>query len=294
VVVHGAGAAIFGGFLYLFDVAFRWWLTTDLRKKLILVDAKASPEGFVTLSFPKKSFNYAPGQYIFVGIPVISLWEAHPFSISSSPYQETVTIHIRPSGDWTNALERLARRETKIQVTLQGPYGNALTEFEDIERTTYVFIAGGIGANPLLSMANQLIFQKFRGKSIEKIYFYWSFREPNLPCLFLAPDEFLFSYQERLDQFHGTFSDQSLKDSVHIQLFCTHRSPSGVSPVFEKHLQPGHLDIPATFKNIDSGRKGRPEGSVCVIGCGPESMALQISQLSKLYGFAHHLETFSY
>ena len=58
---------------------------------------KVLPAGVVRLSFPKrKGFDYDPGQYVFVMIPSVNVFEWHPFSISSSPHTDTVSCaHMR-------------------------------------------------------------------------------------------------------------------------------------------------------------------------------------------------------
>ena len=55
----------------------------------------------IRMEFDKKWFKYKAGQYVFICIPAISFTEFHPFSISSSPFNdESVVIHIRVLGDW--------------------------------------------------------------------------------------------------------------------------------------------------------------------------------------------------
>ncbi|KAG8574912.1 hypothetical protein GDO81_009385, partial [Engystomops pustulosus] len=51
------------------------------------------------------SFQYKPGDYVYLNIPVIAKYEWHPFTISSAPEQEdTLWLHIRSLGQWTNRL----------------------------------------------------------------------------------------------------------------------------------------------------------------------------------------------
>ncbi|XP_043193390.1 NADPH oxidase 5-like isoform X4 [Amphibalanus amphitrite] len=51
------------------------------------------------------SLVYHPGDYLFVNIPVIAKYEWHPFTISSAPEQDdTLWLHIRAVGGWTNRL----------------------------------------------------------------------------------------------------------------------------------------------------------------------------------------------
>ncbi|NXF60020.1 NOX5 oxidase, partial [Ciccaba nigrolineata] len=50
-------------------------------------------------------FRYKPGDYVYLNIPAIASYEWHPFTISSAPeQQETLWLHIRSLGQWTNKL----------------------------------------------------------------------------------------------------------------------------------------------------------------------------------------------
>ncbi|KAM9270469.1 NADPH oxidase 5-like [Cariama cristata] len=50
-------------------------------------------------------FHYKPGDYVYLKIPAIATYEWHPFTISSAPeQQETLWLHIRSLGQWTNKL----------------------------------------------------------------------------------------------------------------------------------------------------------------------------------------------
>ena len=43
------------------------------------------PCNLVRIAWPKGSFEYVGGQYAFICVPAISLWQWHPFSLSSHP-----------------------------------------------------------------------------------------------------------------------------------------------------------------------------------------------------------------
>ncbi|XP_069385186.1 NADPH oxidase 5 [Paralichthys olivaceus] len=56
-------------------------------------------------------FHFKPGDYIYINIPVIAKYEWHPFTISSAPEQsDTLWLHIRSMGQWTNRLYEHFRR----------------------------------------------------------------------------------------------------------------------------------------------------------------------------------------
>ncbi|CAK9832938.1 NADPH oxidase 5 [Anthophora retusa] len=57
-------------------------------------------------------FNYHPGDYVFVNIPIIARYEWHPFTISSAPEQQDyIWLHIRAVGEWTNSLYSYFEKE---------------------------------------------------------------------------------------------------------------------------------------------------------------------------------------
>ncbi|NXG69309.1 NOX5 oxidase, partial [Baryphthengus martii] len=58
-----------------------------------------------------QSFHYKPGDYIYLNIPAIATYEWHPFTISSAPeQQDTLWLHIRSLGQWTNKLYEYFQR----------------------------------------------------------------------------------------------------------------------------------------------------------------------------------------
>ena len=62
-------------------------------------------------------FDFHPGDYVFVNIPVIARYEWHPFTISSAPeHADYIWLHIRAVGEWTNSLYSYFERE---QIKLQ-------------------------------------------------------------------------------------------------------------------------------------------------------------------------------
>ncbi|XP_053575550.1 NADPH oxidase 5 [Bombina bombina] len=57
------------------------------------------------------SFQYKPGDFVYLNIPIIAKYEWHPFTISSAPEQaDTLWLHIRSLGQWTNSLYEYFRQ----------------------------------------------------------------------------------------------------------------------------------------------------------------------------------------
>ena len=105
-----------------------------------------------------KRMHFQPGQFIFIEIHNSNLpKEDHPFSISSSPNDETIRLSIKHLGDYTSKLELVKPGD---DVEVHGPYGQLNKEYFR-DRKDFVMVAGGIGVAPFLSLINS---DKERGK----------------------------------------------------------------------------------------------------------------------------------
>ncbi|KAK9516074.1 hypothetical protein VZT92_024035 [Zoarces viviparus] len=63
-------------------------------------------------------FHFKPGDYVYINIPTIAKYEWHPFTISSAPEQsESLWLHIRSMGQWTNRLYEYFRQPEDQQVS---------------------------------------------------------------------------------------------------------------------------------------------------------------------------------
>jgi predicted ferric reductase len=75
----------------------------------------------------------------------------HPFSITSAPGERALMITVKAVGDYTRALRRL---EVGADAVVEGPYGSF--SHQNVPRQRQLWIAGGIGVTPFLSMARGL------------------------------------------------------------------------------------------------------------------------------------------
>ena len=106
----------------------------------------------LTLTPLDEPLEFSPGQLVFVGLddPAVGR-ELHPFSITSEPGERTLRLVIKAAGDFTTGL-RAATPGSLCKV--EGPYGSFWREGAGSARQ--VWIAGGIGVTPFLSMARSL------------------------------------------------------------------------------------------------------------------------------------------
>ncbi len=101
-----------------------------------------------------RPYAFLPGQFHFLtiqstGLPV----EEHHFTIASSPAATgLVSSTIKACGDFTSALGAV---EPGDRVLVDGPYGRFSYLLHPAERR-FLFVAGGIGITPLMSMLRHM------------------------------------------------------------------------------------------------------------------------------------------
>jgi len=119
----------------------------------------------VELRVSGDAFNYKPGQYAFINVAEVSLFEWHPFTIASPVHgtaRNEIAFHIKAMGakTWTDALyryveDRQLRAGLNLPLTLSvdGPYG---TPIDFKAYANVILVAGGIGVTPCKSIFESL------------------------------------------------------------------------------------------------------------------------------------------
>ncbi|PRQ33834.1 putative NAD(P)H oxidase (H(2)O(2)-forming) [Rosa chinensis] len=138
-------------------------------------------------------FKYESGMYMFLKCPDLSNFEWHPFTITSAPGDDYLSVHIRALGDWTTELRNifsevssqlqctqttrkgtLIRTETRVKskkhelegnydpeqpvypkIVVKGPFGAPAQNYTKYD--ILLLIGLGIGATPFISIAKDII-----------------------------------------------------------------------------------------------------------------------------------------
>jgi predicted ferric reductase len=113
-----------------------------------LVEIKEdSSDIFTVRVLLNRSMSYTAGQFCFLRINKNKLYARHPFTIASSPKEEILSFSIKNTGRFTKTLKNM---EIGEKIFLDGPFG--LFTLKNKENYKIVFIAGGIGITPFVSM----------------------------------------------------------------------------------------------------------------------------------------------
>ncbi|KAL9224638.1 hypothetical protein vseg_000656 [Gypsophila vaccaria] len=142
-----------------------------------LIKVSELPGNVFTLVMSKpQGFKYKSGQYIFVQCPAISKFEWHPFSITSAPGDNFLSVHIRIVGDWTQQLKRVfTEGRTSVstigrlnfteeggirprglpRLRVDGPYGAPAQDYQNYD--VLLLVGLGIGATPFISILKDLL-----------------------------------------------------------------------------------------------------------------------------------------
>lgn len=145
----GIAAWVYRAFLFnIFNKKLKYEITNINKKRFGIIEVSMKP-----VSEPLK---FLAGQFAFFKFPTISKREQHPFTISSHPYTDGLRITVKDLGDYTNSFN--SKIKIGDSVLVEGAYGHFSSSY--IKEKEQIWIAGGIGITPFLSLAKDMYTNK--------------------------------------------------------------------------------------------------------------------------------------
>ena len=140
------------------------------KYKAEITDIKNGAENMFTIEFKSLNgkFKFSPGQFLHLALdeydPSNGWPESRCFSIQTSPSIDTIKITLAVKGKFTSRMTNNLKIGSEVMLKL--PYGDLFIR-EHIKENT-VFIAGGTGITPFLSLFTD---ESFKNYNNPKLYF---------------------------------------------------------------------------------------------------------------------------
>lgn len=233
------------------------------------------------IRFEKESMQYKPGQYLFLNIPSVSGLQWHPFTISSTPEEGFISVHIRVVGDWTKKAADILGMfkeggKNAPVLCVDGPYGAPAEDLYNYK--VAVLVGAGIGVTPAAALLKSYWFRCYRKApmSLSKLYFFWVNRDVQAFAWFQS---LLSSLEETVPQskleIHTYLTaKQNIDDIQNIVL----NDSEVYDPVTELQTKThfGRPNWKSIFKSVKLNQKAKPSSDQLEIGvfyCGPSPLA---------------------
>ncbi|NXM10532.1 DUOX2 oxidase, partial [Ploceus nigricollis] len=317
VIIHGSYALIQQPRFYIYFIipaliysADKLYSLSRKKVEISVVKAELLPSGVTHLQFQRpQDFDYKSGQWVRIACVGLGTTEYHPFTLTSAPHDDTLSLHIRAVGPWTTRLrelyspKNLALLGTLPKLYLDGPFGEGHQEWNKFEVS--VLVGGGIGVTPFASILKDLVFKSSINSKLlcKKIYFIWVTRTQR-------QFEWLTDIIREVEE-----SDKNSLVSVHIyitQLAEKFDLRTTMLYICERHFQKvlnkslftglrsiTHFGRPPFVPFFSSLQEVHPEvQKIGVFSCGPPGMTKSVEQACRQMNkkdqtyFAHHYENF--
>ncbi|KAG7127794.1 Superoxide-generating NADPH oxidase heavy chain subunit A like protein [Verticillium longisporum] len=192
---------MYGGFCYLAERIAR---EVRGKHKTYISKVIQHPSNVCEIQIKKENTKTQAGQYIFFCCPAVSIWQYHPFTLTSAPEEDYISIHMRVVGDFTRAVSTVlgcefdkkkdgskvvgvngdgsdvdpALRRVLPRVYIDGPFGSAS---EDVFKYEISVLCGaGIGVTPFASILKSIWYRMNypqKKTRLSKVYFFWICRD---------------------------------------------------------------------------------------------------------------------
>lgn len=144
-----------------------WWLIKHPYRVMEVKEERGNTWSLIVEPVGHKGIRFHPGQFCWINLGSSPFSEKeHPFSISSSAAKPgQISFTIKELGDFTRTIRHTRVGET---VYIDGPYGAFTTE-RHTHAHEFIFIAGGVGITPIMSILRTMA---DRGETRKLVLFY--------------------------------------------------------------------------------------------------------------------------
>jgi len=269
------------------------------------------PSNVMELHIKKEKTTARAGQYIFLSCPEVSYFQWHPFTLTSAPEEDYLSVHIRVVGDFTTALAKAVgcelskdRKKDSLpaggklvgsstlpplnrilpRVMIDGPFGSASEDFLNFE--TILLVGAGIGVTPFASILKSIWyrmnnFNYSKPTRLSKVYFTWVIRD--------------FGSAEWFHSLLHAIEEQDTQNRIEINIYLTAKiNQDDINNIIvhdvgaEKDAitelrAPTHFGRPNWDRVFSSIVDKHPETDVGVFFCGPPAISTHLRGMSNKY-----------
>lgn len=197
VMIHGSNSWYFimpGAVLWVLDVILKFANAAEPVEIVHAAAHETSDGGISELHFKwlGSSRQHSPGMFCWINCPQLSTVEWHPFSLASSPLDESQSLFIKSmdgpgkiaetfTGRLHDLIGSLANPRTDLVLNIDGPYGPGL----QLEPSV-LLIAGGIGITPMRNMMRFILHQASANKDfvVKRVHLVWSVKSSEVFDIF--------------------------------------------------------------------------------------------------------------
>ncbi|KIL66155.1 hypothetical protein M378DRAFT_75950 [Amanita muscaria Koide BX008] len=310
-------------------VFWRYWLAggliwvgerilREVRSRHVTYISKViqHPSNVMELQIKKEKTATRAGQYIFICCPEVSYFQWHPFTLTSAPEEDYISVHIRVVGDFTRALAKAVgcdfdskgRREkgeknadvngtrvvggsdnplnrTLPRMMVDGPFGSASEDFLNYE--TVLLVGSGIGVTPFASILKSIWYRMnnfgtdSKRTRLSKVYFTWVIRD--------------FGSAEWFHSLLHAIEEQDTQNRIEINIYLTAKiKDDDVTNIIVQDVgadkdaitslrAPTHFGRPNWDRVFSSIADKHPETDVGVFFCGLPALSKQLHTMCNKY-----------
>jgi len=290
---------IVGGIVWVYERILR-----ELRSRHRTYISKViqHPSKVIELQIKKDKTTVRAGQYIFLSCPEISYFQWHPFTLTSAPEEDYISVHIRVVGDFTAALANAVGCDLDNEkgavvvgtntnpplnrvlprVMVDGPFGSASEDFLKYE--TVLLVGAGIGVTPFASILKSIWyrmnnFNNSKPTRLSKVYFTWVIRD--------------YGSAEWFHSLLHAIEEQDTMNRIEINIYLTAKiKEDDITNIIVQDVgaekdaitslrAPTHFGRPNWDKVFGNIADAHPQTDVGVFYCGPTALSKQLHLMSN-------------